>query len=90
MSDLPIVVEPLTPEEEAAKAEWEAGQHERDLEAVRIMRHAAYTAPDGSDAIFMKYQRDEATKEEWLAAKAAIDEALPYPELPKPSKKKAS
>jgi hypothetical protein len=89
-SDVPGELIPLTPEEEAEIAEYLAGQHERELEAVRVARHAAYTAPEGSDAIFMKYQRDEATKEEWLAAKAAIDEALPYPEPPKPSKKKAS
>lgn len=51
-------------------------------EAVSLARHAAYTAPGGSDAVFMKYQRDEATKDEWLAAKAAIDEANPYPPAP--------
>jgi hypothetical protein len=85
-----IITRELTPEEIEERAIYEAGQHERDLEAVRLARHTAYTAPDGSDAVFMKYQRDEATKEEWLAAKAAIDEALPYPEPPKPSKKKAS
>jgi hypothetical protein len=81
---------PETPEQLAEREVYEAGQHDRDVEAVRLSRHNAYTAPDGSDAIFMKYQRDEATKEEWLAAKAAIDEALPYPEPPKPTKKKAS
>ena len=85
-----IIEREMTPEEIEERATYEAGQHERDLEAVRLQRHSAYTAPDGSDAIFMKYQRDEATKEEWLAAKAAIDEALPYPEPPKPTKKKAS
>ncbi len=86
MSELPIIVEPLTPEEEAAKAEWEAGEHQREIDAISAARHAAYTAPNGSDAIFMKYQRDEATKEEWLAAKAAIDEANPYPVAPKAKK----
>ena len=85
-----IIYRELTPEEIEERAQWEAGQHERDLEAVRLARHEAYTAPEGSDAIFMKYQRDEATKEEWLAAKAAIDEALPYPEKPAAKKKKAA
>lgn len=85
-----IIIRDMTPEEEEERAIYAAGQHERELELVRQQRHAAYTAPDGSDAIFMKYQRDEATKEEWLAAKAAIDEALPYPVAPKPTKKKAS
>jgi hypothetical protein len=81
---------PLSEDEIAYREEWEAGEHNRAIEAVRLQRHAAYTAADGSDAIFMKYQRDESTKEEWLAAKQAIDEALPYPEPPKPTKKKAS
>lgn len=86
--EIPAEIVPLTPEEEAAYAELEAGQYDRDIEAVKKARHAAYTAPDGSDAIFMKYQRDEATKEEWLAAKAAIDEANPYPPAPKAKKGK--
>lgn len=90
MAEIPFEIVELTPEEEAELAMWAATAHERDIEDVKVARHAAYIAPDGSDAIFMKYQRDEATKEEWLAAKAAIDEALPYPEAPKPSKKKAS
>lgn len=77
----------LTPEEIELRSEWEAGQHQRDTDAVTVIRHAAYTAPGGSDAIFMKYQRDEATKEEWLAAKVAIDEANPYPVAPKAKKK---
>lgn len=73
---------PLDPEIEADREAWEAAEYDRAYEAVRLARHAAYTAPDGSDAVFMKYQRDEATKEEWLAAKAAIDDANPYPEKP--------
>ena len=32
---------------------------------IDALRHAAYVAE--SDPIFFKYQRDEATKEEWLA-----------------------
>ena len=67
-------------------AERETAAYEAELKLVSLNRHAAYTAPDGSDAIFMKYQRDEATKEEWLAAKAAIDEANPYPVAPKAKK----
>ncbi len=77
-----IIERDMTPEEEA----YEAGAYQRELDAVSLARHAAYTAPNGSDAVFMKYQRDEATKEEWLASKAAIDEALPYPPAPKASK----
>lgn len=87
--EIPGTQVPLTPEEEAEIAAWTAGEYDRAIAEVAAQRHAAYTAPNGSDAIFMKYQRDEATKEEWLAAKAAIDEALPYPAAPK-AKKAAS
>ena len=80
---------PLSPEMAAEFAVYEAGAYQREIDAVSAARHSAYTAPNGSDAIFMKYQRDEATKEEWLAAKAAIDEANPYPVAPK-AKKAAS
>lgn len=65
-----------------AKAATE-GAYQREYELVRLARHAAYTDPNGSDAVFMKYQRDEATKQEWLDAKAAIDTANPYPLAPK-------
>lgn len=77
-----IIEREMTPEEIAEREAWEAGAYDRAVEAVSLARHAAYTAPGGSDAVFMKYQRDEATKDEWLAAKAAIDEANPYPPAP--------
>lgn len=85
--EIPAEVIPDSPERLAEIAEYEAGAYQRELDAVALARHAAYTAPNGSDAIFMKYQRDEATKQEWLDAKAAIDEANPYPPAPKSKKK---
>ena len=48
-------------------------------DAVSASRHAAYIAPNGSDAVFMKYQRGEATEQEWLDAITAINDANPYP-----------
>lgn len=91
MSDIEIPSEEVPLPEEQAEffVEYEARAYQREIDAVSLARHAAYTAPNGSDAIFMKYQRDEATKEEWLAAKAAIDDANPYPVAPK-AKKAAS
>jgi hypothetical protein len=47
---------------------------------VRIARHAAYAAPDGPDAIFLQYQRGDATEQEWLDAVQAVKDAHPYPE----------
>lgn len=84
--EIPAEVIPDSEERLAEIAEYEARAYQREYDAVKLARHAAYTAPNGSDAIFMKYQRDEATKEEWLAAKAAIDEANPYPVAPKTKK----
>lgn len=85
-TETPAIVIPESEERLAEIAEYEAGAYQREIDAVVLARHAAYTAPNGSDAVFMKYQRDEATKEEWLAAKAAIDEANPYPTPPKTKK----
>jgi hypothetical protein len=59
-----------------------------EYESVKRARHAAYIAPDGSDALFMKYQRDEdgVTKQAWLDRVAEINAAHPYPEPPKVKK----
>lgn len=60
------------------------GAYNREVEAVKAQRHAAYTAPDGSDALFMKFQRQEdgVTKQAWLDRIAEINAAHPYPESP--------
>lgn len=50
--------------------------------AVSAARHAAYIAPDGSDAIFMQYQRGQATEQAWLDRVAEINTANPYPDKP--------
>jgi hypothetical protein len=70
---------PLTPEQIAERKAYEAGAYDREVEQVKQARHSAYTAPGGSDAILAKYLRDEATKQEWLDAVQAINDANPYP-----------
>jgi hypothetical protein len=67
------------PTEKQLEAQWAEVQYETDLDAVKSARHAAYIAPGGSDAVFMKYQRGEATEQEWLDAVQAINDANPYP-----------
>jgi hypothetical protein len=67
------------PTEKQLEAQWAEVQYETELDAVKSARHAAYIAPNGSDAVFMKYQRGEATKQEWLDAVQAINDAHPYP-----------
>jgi hypothetical protein len=55
-----------------------------DLEMLRVRaeRHAAYAAPDGPDAIFLQWQRGDASEQEWLDAVQAVKDAHPYPEQP--------
>jgi hypothetical protein len=67
------------PTEKQLEAQWAEVQYETELDAVKSARHAAYIAPGGSDAVFMKYQRGEATEQEWLDAVQAINDAHPYP-----------
>lgn len=83
-----ILDKELTPEEIAEREAWLAGAYDREVEQVRQARHAAYIAPDGSDALFMKYQRQEdgVTKQAWLDRVAEINAAHPYPEKPEATK----
>lgn len=59
--------------------QWDDVKYKIQLQAVKDARHATYIAPNGSDAVFMKYQRGEATEQEWLDAVQAINDAHPYP-----------
>jgi hypothetical protein len=65
-------------------------EYTEQYKAVAKARHEAYTAFEGSDSIFFKWQRGQATAEEWLAAKTAIDEANPYPIKPTTTKKQTN
>ena len=59
---------------------WPQVQYQRAYDTVRLARHAAYAAPDGSDAIFLQWQRGDATEQDWLDAVQAVKDAHPYPE----------
>ena len=61
---------------------WPAVQYQRAYDAVRAARHAAYAAPDGPDAIFLQWQRGDATEQEWLDSVQAVKDAHPDPEQP--------
>jgi hypothetical protein len=67
------------PTEKELKTQWADIQHQIVCKAVSAARHASYIAPNGSDSVFMKYQRGEASKQEWLDAVKAINDANPYP-----------
>lgn len=68
---------PLDPEIKKVQDEWAASEYERNYDAVVAIRQEQYRTV--SDPIFMQYQRDEATKQEWLDAVQAIKDANPYP-----------
>ena len=53
--------------------------YEKELLAIKKQRHSAYISPDGPDAIFMKWQRGEATKEEWEQSIQDVKNMYPYP-----------
>lgn len=73
------------PTEKQLKAYSDDVDYELACDSVKTARHNAYIAPDGSDALFMKYQRQEdgVTKQAWLDRVAEINAAFPYPEPPK-------
>lgn len=69
----------LKPSQSVLDSLWAEVEYELEMNRVRFARHAAYVAPDGSDAVFMKFQRGEASEQDWLDAVQAINDALPYP-----------
>lgn len=77
-----IIERPMTPEEEAERAVWAAGEHQRKIDDVNELRRTAYQLE--SDPIFFQWQRGEdgMTQEAWLNKIAEINERYPYPEAP--------
>jgi hypothetical protein len=68
----------LTPEQIAEREAWAAGAYDREYAQVEQQRQNAYQ--QYSDPIMAQYLRDEATKEEWLAAVQKVKDDHPYPE----------
>lgn len=67
------------PTEAELQSQWADVQYQVSYDAVTVARQTAYSAVGGSDGIFFKYQRGEATEQEWLDAVTAINDANPYP-----------
>jgi hypothetical protein len=76
-------VTPQKPTRKSLDDAWPEVQTERELAAIRAARHAAYAAPDGPDAIFLQWQRGDATEQDWLDAVQAVKDQHPYPDAPK-------
>lgn len=72
-----IIERPMTPEEEAERAAWEAGAYERAVAEVDSQRLAGYQTI--SDPKFFEYQRGECTQQDWLDAVQSVKDLYPYP-----------
>jgi len=66
------------PKKEELELYWEEVQKESQLVRARKNRAIAYR--EESDPIFMKFQRGEATKQEWLDKIEEIKQRFPKPE----------
>ena len=66
------------PTKEELESHWEEVKKEAQLERVRKNRAEAYT--EESDPLFLKWQRGEATEQDWLDKIAEIKERFPKPE----------
>lgn len=87
--EIPVIEVDPTPEQLKEWAAWNNPQavYEREIAEIKAARHAAYIAPDGSDALLAKYQlgEDGVTMEMVKARKDEINASLPYPEPPESS-----
>jgi len=63
-------------------AAWPQVQHDRAYAQVERDRHDAYTAPGGPDSVFFRWQRGDATEQEYLDSVQAVKDAHPYPTAP--------
>ncbi len=68
------------PSEAELEALWPTVQYEIAYEIVEKSRAKAYR--ESSDPIFFKYQRGDATEQEWLTAVQTVKDANPYPVQP--------
>jgi hypothetical protein len=58
-------------------AAWPQVEWDREYEQAQQARHAAYVSD--ADPVFFRWQRGQATEQDWLDAVAAVDTAHPYP-----------
>lgn len=65
------------PTEEELENLWPLVNYETAVKAIEVLRSEAYR--NISDPIFFRYQRGEATQEEWVSSVNSIREKFPYP-----------
>jgi hypothetical protein len=68
------------PTEAELEALWPEVEYERAYAQVEATRQAEYQRT--ADPLFFKWQAGSATQEEWVAARQAVKDAHPYPEVP--------
>ena len=73
------VAKPVEPTEDEMAAAAEAAYRQALADRDRAVREALAAE---ADPLFFRWQREEATREEWLAAVAAIRARFPKPERP--------
>lgn len=67
----------LTPEEIAEREQWAQVQQDQAVKDAQDMRRQGYQIY--ADPVFFKWQRGEATKEDWDAARAQVEADFPIP-----------
>lgn len=77
IEEVPIIIEPLTKEEKAARAKWEKEKPEREKAEAQEARRQAYVRI--SDPIYMMWKRGLKTEQEWLDAVAQVEADYPIP-----------
>jgi hypothetical protein len=66
------------PTKKALEALWPEVQHARAVASVERARQAAYAQT--TDPLYFRWQRGDATEQDWLDAVQAVKTAHPYPE----------
>jgi hypothetical protein len=79
-SDLVWLSDSPKPSEQELAALWPTVQYERAYAQVEATRQAEYQRT--ADPLFFKWQAGSGTQEEWVAARQAVKDAHPYPEVP--------
>lgn len=84
IEQIPIIDNPLSPEELAERDAWDASAYEREFASVEEARLLGYQKT--ADPIMAQWLRGEKTEQEWLDAVQEVKDKYPYPEATKASK----
>jgi len=77
MDKIIIIERPMTAEEKAERAAWKKGEAERTKQEAKEARWQAYVRI--SDPVYMQWQRNLKTEQDWLDAVAQVEADYPIP-----------